>query len=66
MGGVFSGPKVPPPTPVPTLEDPAIAQARAAQAAAERKAQGRAATVITGGEGDTSEAPLGRKSMLGT
>lgn len=65
MGGVFSSPKAPPPVVPPTLEDPAIAQARANQQAADRKAQGRAATVITGGEGDTTEAPLGRKTLLG-
>lgn len=65
MSGFFGAPKMPAQTPPPTLEDPAIAQARAKEQQAALKAKGRAATVITGGEGDTSEAPIQRKRLLG-
>ena len=65
MGGIFSSPSVPPATPAPSLDDPAIAAARKAEQAAAQKARGRAASLLTGGLGDTSEAPTTRKRLLG-
>jgi hypothetical protein len=68
MGGLFSpsAPNPPPPPPPPpTVEDPAIEDARKKQLDVANKARGRAATLLTGGQGDTSEAPLGKATLLG-
>lgn len=52
-----------------TVTNPAAAAA--AQNAADQelavlaKAKGRAATLLTGGQGDTSEAPVAQKTLLG-
>jgi hypothetical protein len=65
MGG--SGPSAPPPPPpTPALEDPAVQEARTkAIRDAASKAKGRAATILTGSEGDTSQPTLGVKTLLG-
>lgn len=66
MGGMFSAPKAPPPAPPPpTMEDPAVQDAAKKEQEAARKARGRAATVLAGVEGDTSEAPTEKKRLLG-
>lgn len=64
MGG--SPPSPPPPPPPPSLEDPAVQEARTkAIRDAAAKAKGRAATILTGVEGDTSTPTLGVKTLLG-
>ena len=49
----------------PTREDPSVAEARARSLALERSRRGRAATIATGGQGVTTEAPVVRPSILG-
>ena len=67
MGGMFkpSMPAVPKPAPVPEEDDPAIEEARRKEVIAARKAKGRAATLLTGGDGVTSLANVKRNSHLG-
>lgn len=71
----MKAPKAPaPPPPAPDYE--AAARERAAKEAAEkarqaedaenRRLRGRAATLLTGGEGDTSEARLSSTRLLGS
>lgn len=55
----------PPPPPPPTREDPAVEEARRRILAATRRAKGRASTILTGGQGDTADAPVERKTLLG-
>lgn len=65
---MVSSPKPAPPPPAPpppTLEDPGIEEARRKEVEAARKAKGRQSTVVTGGQGDQSEAPVQRKTLLG-
>ena len=47
------------------LSDPAVEEARRRQILAARQARGRAATILTGGEGDVSPVPAIRKALLG-
>lgn len=59
-----------PPPPSPTSADPATAAKTQQQmddaAAAERKARGRASTILTGGEGTSLDAPkVSKRSLLG-
>ncbi|MFN0043572.1 MAG: hypothetical protein ACKVSF_10230 [Alphaproteobacteria bacterium] len=64
----FFAPSPPPPPPLPPLpsrEDPAIEEARRRQLVAARRAKGRASTILTGGAGDPSDAPVQRKTLLG-
>lgn len=65
----FFAPKVPSvaaPAPPPTMSDPSVAEARRkAIEDSARKARGRASTILTGGQGDTSNAPVAKKSLLG-
>lgn len=69
MGALFSGPPDPPalpaPTPAPTATDPAVEEARRKELIIATKTRGRAATLLTGGEGDTAEAPVQTKRLLG-
>lgn len=69
MGAIFSGPPDPPPLPPmpaqPTKEDPAVEEARRKELIAAQKTRGRAATLLTGGEGDTTDAPVQTKRLLG-
>lgn len=60
-----SPPRLPPPPPAPSREDPAVEEARRRQVIAARQARGRAATILTGGQGDTSTPELGKKQLLG-
>jgi len=55
MGGFFSSPApaVPEPTPAPTKEDPAVAEAAQAEQVRNRKARGFASTILT--DGDTQD-----------
>jgi len=66
MGAVFSGPPKPKkPTPPPTEEDPAVEEARRKEQLAAQQARGRAATLVTGTQGDTTDPNLGKKTLLG-
>lgn len=73
MGAIFKQPDiqqaVPPPPPSPTSADPNVAretQARMQAAAdAERKAKGRASTLLTGGEGVKEDAQVSKRVLLG-
>ena len=69
MGGLFSSPSPPPPPPPPPAPaqegDPAVEEARRKELIAARKRQGRAATLLTGGYGDLSAAPVATKTLLG-
>lgn len=65
MGGLFSKPKMPAvPEPKP-IDDGKAEEARRQELIAQRKQKGRAATLLTGPDGDTSEAPAARKTLLG-
>lgn len=65
MGGVFKKPKTPKvEKPVaPSTEDPAIEEARRAEQLAQQKARGRAATLLTGADGDTAEPTVQRRQL---
>ena len=61
------GAGTPPPTPSPTGSDADKTNTAMNQAAAaETNAQGRAATMLTGGQGDTSDAPTSKRVLLGS
>lgn len=66
----LEAPPPPPPPPSPTSNDKE--EARRVQeemnkaAAAERNAKGRSATLLTGGQGVTEEAPTTKKVLLGS
>lgn len=56
----------PPPPPAPTPENnPAVDTAAAAERQRLLRARGRAATILTGGLGDTSAVPSAVKKLLG-
>ena len=67
MGFIFSPPKpkVEPLPPLPTSEDPAVKRRKEELRLAQKRRRGRAATILTGGLGDTSMAPVERKTLLG-
>lgn len=68
MGGILSTPKTPAapaPVQVPTREDPEVEEARRRAKVALSKSKGRAATILTGGEGLTGDAPTTKKTLLG-
>ena len=67
MTGMFKSPTppLPKPVPVPKEDDPAIEEARRKEVIAARKANGRAATLLTGGEGVQTLANVQRNSLLG-
>jgi hypothetical protein len=50
---------------VPSYSDPAAQAAAQAQATAAANAKGRASTILTSGQGDTSTATVQKKSLLG-
>ncbi len=67
MGGLFK-PSVPSVTPAATpvaTDDAAVEEARRKELIAAQKARGRAASVVTGGSGDTSLAPVATKRLVG-
>lgn len=72
MGGLFGGSPTPPPTPAPPAPTPAptIDTARQSQQAMDRDAgrKGRAATILTGSQGDLSQPAVtsGTKQLLGS
>lgn len=56
-------PAPPPPVPMPTREDPAIAESKQRQRMSEIARKGRASTILTGGLGDTSEPETKRPTL---
>jgi hypothetical protein len=66
MGGMFSSkkPSAPPPPP-PEKDDAEVQAAAAAERERQRKARGRASTILTGGDGVTGETRTARKLLLG-
>lgn len=59
-------PPPPPPAPAPPTEDQAAKRLQAQQEAGRiRKGQGYAATILTSGQGDTSQATTYKKTLLG-
>jgi len=66
MSAVFGKPSPPPPAPLPpTPEDPAVEAARKRAQRAAQNAKGRAATILTGGQGLTGDTPINKKTLLG-
>ena len=63
MPGVFSSPKPEPLPPIPTREDPSIADARRKTWFAEKQRRGRSATITAGGEGQLGDAPVNRPGL---
>jgi hypothetical protein len=64
------GPLAPPsapsaPPPIPTADNAAVDAAASAERQRLLRARGRAATILTGGLGDTSAAPSAVKRLLG-
>ena len=58
-------PKLEPLTPLPTREDPSIEASRTKQRLAEKRRRGIIDTIVTGGLGDTTEAPITRPKLGG-
>lgn len=67
MSAIFAKPPAPLPTapPPPTPEDPAVEAARKRAQRAALNAKGRAATILTGGQGLTGDTPATKKTLLG-
>jgi len=72
MGSLFKPkmPTLPPVQPLPTPPTPEVSQEEkdriaAEQRAMERKRKGRKSTILTGPLGDTEEAELEKKTLLG-
>jgi len=72
MSQLFSAPKIPAPVANPAApaappkrSDPAVEEARRTALAQAKRARGRRSTIITGGLGDTSNAPVARATLLG-
>lgn len=70
VASIFSGPsKAAAPaavyTPPPTQADPSVQAAARAQAVATANAAGRESTLLTGGQGDTSQPSIASKTLLG-
>ncbi len=53
------------PPAVPSLQDPSVMAAADAQATAAANAKGRASTILTSGQGDTSPLTTQKKQLLG-
>lgn len=70
MSAIFSRPApptpLPPPPPVPSRADPAVEAARKRAQIAARNAKGRAATILTGGQGLSGDTPANKKTLLGS
>lgn len=68
MGKIFRAPSMPapvaPPPPPTPMEDPAVAKRLADAQEAERKARGRASTILTSGLDDSSTQPSARRTLL--
>lgn len=58
-------PKIPTPPDIPTRDDPAVKEAGKKERRRRLKAKGRSSTILTGGQGVTEAANIGRKTLLG-
>lgn len=58
-------PKLPDPPPAPKRSDADIEAAAEFERRRVRAARGRASTLLTGGRGDTTSAPVSAKTLLG-
>ena len=56
---------VPTPAPAPTIEDPEVKAAKEAERLALKRRQGRAGTILTGGQGATGNPLLKTGTLLG-
>lgn len=65
MAGLFSKPKMPDPPAIPKPEDTAADEARNKVRLMAAKAKGRSSTILTGGAGLTTDAPVNLKKALG-
>lgn len=65
MGGGSSPPPPQAPPAVPTLSDPAVSNAARAEQLSSARARGRASTILTGGLGLMTPAPVQQKTLLG-
>ena len=71
MSGLFGGgksynpPAVAAPLPAPTVSDPEVEEAKRKERLLQRQRKGRAATILTGQQGISGEAPVSRKTLLG-
>lgn len=65
MGFFGSTPKITPPPPEPTLEDPEVEDAARKQRLAAARAKSLQNTILTGSQGVTSAAPTQTKGLLG-
>ena len=61
----FSSPSLPPPPPPPKPSDTEVKSAALAERQRAYRARGRASTILTGGLGDLSPAPIVAKFLLG-
>lgn len=69
-GGGGKGPSAPPPPPAPPRpesmeEQAAVSASREAERRRQAMAAGRESTMLTGGQGVTTEAPTASKTLLG-
>lgn len=68
-GNPFASPSIPSaPPPAPTQSDAEVQAAALAERRRAANAKGRASTILTGGEGDTTGAPVAKpalKNLLG-
>jgi hypothetical protein len=62
--GSKSSPSVPPPTPIPTREDPSVANAQNRQRMADAQRRGRRAAILTPPEDELGAAPVDRATAL--
>lgn len=66
MAGFSSSPKPPPPPPPPPeRSDAEVQEAALRERLRQSRARGRAANILTGGEGVTEPTPTTRKRLLG-
>lgn len=67
MAGIFGGPPqvqaLPPP---PSRDNKDVAAEMEKAAAIERRAKGRSATLLTGGDGVTEQASISKRMLLGS
>lgn len=65
MGGFSSSPTPPPPPAPPERDDAEVQEAALQERLRQARARGRAANILTGGQGVTDPVPTARKKLLG-
>ncbi len=66
LPGFGSSPSLPPPTVIPTEEDPAVKRREQESRDAAQRRRGLVGTNKTSGVGDPTDAPVRRKALLGS